>query len=400
MKYDLVFEGGGAKGMVFVGALQEFERRGNTHGRLLGTSAGAITAALVAAGYGAAEMESALAAQQNGVSVFSDFLGLPAPFAKKDLHDNDLVTLLENIRLPLPRRAEAGIDLALVDWLAKQPTDRHFFSFVQYGGWYSADNFLAWLEVRLSSGIFQGKTRTFAGTTLAEFHALTGSDLSVVAADTSENTMLVLNHRTAPDCPLAWAVRMSMSIPLLWQEVVWQPAWGKYRGQDLTGHSIVDGGLLSCFPIELFISNLKDVTDVMGDKGADPVLGLLIDESLPVAGTEQPAAQRPAFDIAELHTVRRLKGLLDTAISAHDKMVEEAYEKIVVHLPARGYGTTEFNMTDQRRDLLVAAGSLAMGAFLDRAATPGQALEADETERIAHNADRLASRWLPRMIAA
>ena len=26
MKYDLVFEGGGAKGMVFVGALKEFEQ--------------------------------------------------------------------------------------------------------------------------------------------------------------------------------------------------------------------------------------------------------------------------------------------------------------------------------------------------------------------------------------
>jgi NTE family protein len=49
MKYDMVFEGGGAKGMVFVGAMQEFESRGHSHDRLLGTSAGAITAALLAA---------------------------------------------------------------------------------------------------------------------------------------------------------------------------------------------------------------------------------------------------------------------------------------------------------------------------------------------------------------
>ena len=50
MKYDLVFEGGGAKGMVFVGALHVFEAQGHTYGRLLGTSAGAITATLLAAG--------------------------------------------------------------------------------------------------------------------------------------------------------------------------------------------------------------------------------------------------------------------------------------------------------------------------------------------------------------
>ena len=51
MQYDLVFEGGGAKGMAFVGAYQEFVGRGHTCGRLLGTSAGAITAAAVAAGH-------------------------------------------------------------------------------------------------------------------------------------------------------------------------------------------------------------------------------------------------------------------------------------------------------------------------------------------------------------
>jgi len=38
MKYDIAFEGGGAKGMVFVGAYREFVQRGHTFGRLLGTS--------------------------------------------------------------------------------------------------------------------------------------------------------------------------------------------------------------------------------------------------------------------------------------------------------------------------------------------------------------------------
>ena len=48
---DLVFEGGGAKGMVFVGALEELFGGGKYgFGRLLGTSAGAITAVSLAAG--------------------------------------------------------------------------------------------------------------------------------------------------------------------------------------------------------------------------------------------------------------------------------------------------------------------------------------------------------------
>ena len=45
MQYDLVFEGGGAKGIALAGAYEELARQGHTHGRLLGTSAGAITAA-------------------------------------------------------------------------------------------------------------------------------------------------------------------------------------------------------------------------------------------------------------------------------------------------------------------------------------------------------------------
>ena len=60
MQYDLVFEGGGAKGMVFVGALREMERRGHTYGRFLGTSAGAIMATFAAAGLTMQEMLDAL----------------------------------------------------------------------------------------------------------------------------------------------------------------------------------------------------------------------------------------------------------------------------------------------------------------------------------------------------
>ena len=52
--------GGGAKGIVFVGAYLGLGRRGRTTGRLLGTSAGAITATLISARYAPEEMLVAL----------------------------------------------------------------------------------------------------------------------------------------------------------------------------------------------------------------------------------------------------------------------------------------------------------------------------------------------------
>ena len=82
--------------------------------------------------------------------------------------------------------------------------------------------------------------------------------------------MLVLNHRTAPDVPVAMAVRMSMSIPFVWREVVWQKEWGTYCGIDKTGATIVDGGVLSNFPIDLVACSDERIKKIMGDKRTRP----------------------------------------------------------------------------------------------------------------------------------
>jgi len=56
----LVFEGGGVKGIGFGGALQALADDGYEIKNVAGTSAGAITAALVAAGYTAKELDGLL----------------------------------------------------------------------------------------------------------------------------------------------------------------------------------------------------------------------------------------------------------------------------------------------------------------------------------------------------
>ena len=82
---------------------------------------------------------------------------------------------------------------------------------------------------------------------MSEFFNATKVELSLVASDTTDGSLLVLNHRTAPDCPVVYAVRMSMSIPIVWDEVIWNSHWGQYRGTDISGHAIVDGGVLQIF---------------------------------------------------------------------------------------------------------------------------------------------------------
>src|SRR5690606_34443079 len=107
-----------------------------------------------------------------------------------------------------------------------------------------------------------------------------------------------------------------------------------YRGQPMTGHAVVDGGLLSNFPIELFISDLPHVVAVVGPQTGAPVVGLLIDERLPLPSRAD--AFLPGVQVMELRTVQRLQRLVDTATTAHDKMVIEAFEDWVVRLPAYG----------------------------------------------------------------
>lgn len=158
-----------------------------------------------------------------------------------------------------------------------------------------------------------------------------------------------------------------MSIPMVWPEVIWQAEWGTYLGRELNDHKVVDGGLLSNFPIELFVSSDPFITSMMGEKtGSDP-LGLLIDESQPVEEAPAPPAEaQTGLDFGQLRIVQRIGRLVNTLTGAHDKMVIEALNENVVRLPAQGYGTTEFDMSDSRREALVAAGREAMRTFLDR----------------------------------
>lgn len=366
MEFDLVFEGGGAKGMVFTGALMEFEKRGHTFGRLMGTSAGAIMATFLAAGYDSAEMLQALSERVDGKPAFVQFMGIPETFDADVIDGSATREWLQQTDTPLlPQEMEDRVDDWIVDTLLKSALYRHIFSFVERGGWYSADAFLDWLRAKLDEGTSNGRLRQFSDMSLAEFFEATGTDLTLLAADITDGRLLVLNHHTSPDLPLVWAVRMSMSVPLLWQEVIWRSSWGQYREMDISGNAVVDGGLLSNFPIELFITEEPMWTAMIGPKKSSSLIGMLIDESISVPGA--PVEETSAGSaVAELRTVNRLKALVETVTQARDKGAISAYKQFVIRLPAKGYGTTEFDMTDERREALVDAGQQFAKVYFEK----------------------------------
>jgi predicted acylesterase/phospholipase RssA len=366
MEFDLVFEGGGAKGGAFTGALRAFERHGHKPRRLIGSSAGSIVATLVAAGYSAQDCLEALEQKlPDGRSVFASFLDTPNIDADDEMSEGIRSWLITELDNPdLPNSIEPFVD-SMMNRLIGQEFFRHLLSLLLWGGWYSGKAFRSWLRERLDQD-----GRGLADSTLLEFHQKTGSDLSAVAADVTGKEMLVLNHRTAPNCPTVWAIRMSMGCPFAWPEVTWHAEWGLYRGRDLTGHRVVDGGLLSNFPIRLFVSSDENIDEIMGENSiSDQVIGLLIDETLPVPGIEEPLrdAAAPGFigrlDLLQ-QTLWRVQGLADTVLGGNDRTVLAAYQDMVCRLPAKGVGTLDFDMPAERMAALVTAAEAAMEAYL------------------------------------
>jgi NTE family protein len=360
--FDMVFEGGGAKGSAFVGALEVLEAKGHRHRRLIGTSAGAITATLVAAGYKPQELLKAVVERlPNGKPRFSAFMDQPseADFTPAQREMSVTMSILKDVDIPgLPDIFNNALDRRLLNALLKLPHYRQLFSLVECGGFFAGNEFLKWIREKLEA------KGVAPGTTFRVLAQQKNADLSLVASDTSDVEMLVLNHRTAPDCPVEWAVRMSMSIPFVWREVVWQKEWGKYRGRDKADNIIVDGGVLSNFPIRL-IAEMDDlIKEIMGstDPGGAGNLGLLIDENLPVPGAANQEKQPELRN--QIRTVQRVSRLVDTMTQAQDNVSIQKHKNDICRIPAKGYGTTEFDMEGSRLEALIEGGRRAAAAFL------------------------------------
>jgi predicted acylesterase/phospholipase RssA len=379
--FDIVFEGGGIKGAAFAGALEVLLRRHKV-GRLIGTSCGAITATCLAAGYDAADLRAMVAEQRDGKSVFASFLAPPTaadfPAEQRDrseaykLLQAAVTSSLESERVAKtmknwPRFVQktskellGELNKSLLEALMGNPHFVQFFSLLEVGALFSDRTFLAWMSERL-------RARGFKDTdTLKTFHAKTGRHLSLAATDTVDKELLILNHRTAPDCPVVAAVRMSMSLPFLWEEVEWQKGWGKYRERSKVGNFIVDGGVLSNFPLRYLVDPSPGVQEVMGPREGGPTrnLGLLIDETKPAPGTD------PAAEARHMHRqpkiVQRVSRLLEAMIGTWDEEAMRPYKNDVCFIGAKGFGTLEFDMAPERLDLLVNSGRCAMTEHLQK----------------------------------
>jgi predicted acylesterase/phospholipase RssA len=346
---DLVFEGGGAKGLAYIGAIQALEEQPFALRRVVGSSAGAMIALLLSLGYDSAELGELLNAQ--GSSLLSSFFDIPREFDEEVVEQSLLWDAFRQVDIPLvPAGLEERIDRALFNKLCRSEPFRLLFSLVECGGLFQGTRVLDWLgDALLKKGFDKGIT-------LSQLKQQTGIELTCIVSDTTWQRKLVLNANTSPGVPVVWAVRASMSIPFVWQCVCWDHSWGKYQGQAIDDHELVDGGIISNFALDL----------LMNDSELGPLLldgfafGFLLDEQLTVPGI------KPAQPMIQLRTVDRLMRTIDTVTSASDNHAIALHSDRVCRLPCKGVSTLATNQSAKEIDLLVDAAKQATRAYLSR----------------------------------
>jgi predicted acylesterase/phospholipase RssA len=359
---DIVFSGGGAKSIAQVGALKELEDRGITYRRVVGTSSGSIMALMVASGYSADEMVAAITERTpDGKIILAKFMDIPESFDDETVRESLLFALFEHfLDIFLPLDTADKLDESIMHKALEHQALREAFSFIEFGGVYAGEEFLAWLDEKLDAD-----GRNLSQLTLAEFHEQTGNDLTAIITDVTDHKMLIVNHRTAPDLPVAWLIRMSMSIPFVYNHVAWQPEWGTYLGDDISGHDIVDGGLGSNFGIEMVVSQEPEFIEAMGiEPDRDRVVGLFLNDAIPVEaaeGTKPPVKESDDPMHSRWATVKdRNQALLTTFLKNHDHFIVRTHPDVVCHLPVGGFDTLEFDMSDDRIQILMNSGQEAM----------------------------------------
>ena len=232
---NLVFKGGGVRGIAYIGALKYLYEHGLMRSveRTAGTSVGAITATVVALNFDSFE----------SIKKTSDSL----EYRKIPSGDDDLPEIQEDAGTE-----EGGIFHRLATKARSTSVARNLkcsMRLVQEKGWYSSEYLYAWMRDIIASQFSVKKDfYTFRDFRDASIHLEQREffDLHLTGSDISNRTSRVFSFETTPDMEVALAVRISMSIPLFFEAVPFQ-----YPGTEAT-QLYADGGIMWNYPIGMF----------------------------------------------------------------------------------------------------------------------------------------------------
>lgn len=290
MNIDGVFEGGGVKGIAFVGAVCALEERGYNFSRLAGTSAGAIIASLLAVGYTGKELKNIIL----------------------NLEYNRLLDKKGINRIPV-----LGNEIAII----------------KHKGIYQGSYIEKWL-----TSLFEAKKKT----KFKDIIINGSSKLKIIASDISKKEICILpddliKYNVNPMEFEIWkAVRMSISIPLFFRPIKLQ-----YNREC---SFIVDGGLLSNFPVWIFDVNRIPRWPTFGfnlvnnKKNADKDIGF----------------------------INYITELMETIVNKNEEVYVRDKDSVrIINIPTLGIGATQFSINKDMSQKLFKSGYESAHKFLN-----------------------------------
>ena len=311
MNADLVLEGGGVKGIGLVGAYTALGEAGYTFRRIAGTSAGAIVGALIAAGMSPDELKRVMREIDYGSFEdrgFLDHLGLVGKGAsllfEKGIYEGSYLREFMDEQLKA-LGVETFADLRVDDDPGAAPNDG-----------------TAYRLVVMTSDVTRARLVRLPW------------DYADYGLDPDEQRV-------------SDAVRASMSIPFFYEPV-------RFTSRDADGKDevsyMVDGGMLSNFPIEVF-----DRSD--GQPPRWPTFGIKL-------SAKPDAAQRQKYDVHGTFSLAR--AMVGTMTSFHDQIHIDEPSAIArtMFVDTFGVRATDFAIDETMQDALFKSGRSAAASFL------------------------------------
>jgi NTE family protein len=315
---NLVFEGGGVKGIAYVGATEILEEKGILRNvvRVGGTSAGAINALLVGLNYSPAE-------------------------TKQILSQLDFQSFLDD------------------QWGVMRDTNRLLNEY----GWYKGDFFRRWIAERIAAKTGNPEATFNDVHNQAEHNGF--RELFFVGTNLSTQFAEVFSYEHTPRWCLADAVRISMSIPLFFA-----------AKRSVRGDVYVDGGLIDNYPIKMFDREkyvddkalirtppyYQAHNDALKAQGRDvnpyvynvETLGFRLDSAKEIAVfRDQAEPDHRKIDSFFSYVWALIGTVMETQSTQH--LHSDDWQR-TIYIDTLGVGTTDFDLSDERKAALAESG--------------------------------------------
>ena len=315
---NLVFEGGGVKGIAYLGALDVLAQRNILPGivRIGGTSAGAINAILLGLGFSLKE-------------------------TKKILWSLDFHQFMDD------------------SWGLVRDANRLINDF----GWYKGDFFREWIGQLISQKTGNSES------TFADIEAMKENkefkSLYFMGTNLSTSFSEIFSAEHTPRICIADAVRISMSIPLFFA-----------ARRSMRGDVYVDGGVLDNYPIKLFDrKKYLDSTNYSEPEYYQRINASLADAVRPISSYVYNKETlgfrldtREEISVFRDHAEpprRKIDNFFDYSWALINTLLEAQYSSHLhsddwsrtVYIDSLGVQTTDFDLSDAKKKELVASGS-------------------------------------------